>query len=155
MTEQFSVLVYGYGNRGRGDDGAGIYLTDTLREKQYQDCFITQAFQLNVEDALLIAEYSLIIFVDAACNLSQPFRFSRLKAAPVIEFTTHAMHPSSVLALCNELYQKDPPCYMLEIAGHCWEMKEALSWETEEACKSALKHIDSYLLNPRLLVKSS
>ena len=37
------------------------------------------------------------------------------------------MHPSSVVALCNELYDKHPLCFIMEIKGYEWELREEIS----------------------------
>ena len=45
------LLLIGYGNPGRGDDGLGPALAEAIEQKQYADVEVDIDFQLNVEDA--------------------------------------------------------------------------------------------------------
>ncbi|MCI5220202.1 MAG: hypothetical protein D3914_13690 [Candidatus Electrothrix sp. LOE2] len=53
------------------------------------------------------------------------------------DFTTHAMSPSAVLALCSQLYGKTPPAYMPEIGGVSFELREGLTDEGAENMAAA------------------
>ncbi len=61
------VLVYGYGNPGRLDDGLGPALVRELSRRGLRaEADLETAYQLQVEDAARVAEYDLVIFADAA-----------------------------------------------------------------------------------------
>jgi len=64
------ILVYGYGNPGRQDDGLGNELVRRLEEWVIAEGIVDIAFdsnyQLNIEDADAIAQNELVIFVDAS-----------------------------------------------------------------------------------------
>ncbi|RWX43936.1 hydrogenase maturation protease [Candidatus Electrothrix aarhusensis] len=124
-----SVLVYGFGNPGREDDGAGVALAERIRAAALPGVSTDSNYQLNVEDALLLTEYDIIIFADATRNPVDRFSFYRLQPDTSVSFTTHAMSPGSVLALCSQLYGKTPPVYMLEIAGVSFELREGMTAE--------------------------
>jgi hypothetical protein len=47
------------------------------------------------------------------------------------------MSPQSVLALCNDLYNKNIKSYVLEIRGYEWEMAEGLSPKAQENFEKA------------------
>ncbi len=71
---------------------------------------------------MTVSEYDLVIFADAALNITTPYEFSRIQPAHTITFTTHELSAESILALCQDLYSKKPESYMLAIRGYEWEM---------------------------------
>ena len=131
------ILIFGFGNPGRQDDGLGIALVDHLQKLDLPHCTFEQNYQLNAEDALLISEYETVIFADASVAV-ESVALTEIEPSHEIGFTTHSMHPASVVALCNELYGKFPKCYLLEMRGFEWEMKEGLSEEAEKVLQMAL-----------------
>ena len=56
-------------------------------------------------------------------------------------------HPSSVVALCKELYSVEPQCWLLEIRGYKWEMEEKLSEGAQENLRRAIKSVVPLLEN--------
>jgi len=136
-----SVLVYGFGNPGREDDGAGVALAERIKSAALPGVTTDSNYQLNAEDALLLTEHDIIIFADATRNPVDGFRFSRLEPDPSVSFTTHAMSPGSVLALCSQLYGKTPPVYMLEIAGVSFELREGMTAEGEKNTLAASRFL--------------
>jgi hypothetical protein len=187
-----TVLVYGYGNPGRGDDGLGIALADAIERRALPGVTVQRNYQLNLEDALLLTEFEATVFVDASRDLSprgpgegheatvfvdasrdlsprepgegpqspprrypsgeagrsprEPdFRLRPLEPAADRGFTTHSLHPAAVLALCTELYGKRPPTYLLELAGHDWDLHEGLSDLAQASLAAGLELLTSLL----------
>jgi hydrogenase maturation protease len=131
------IIIYGFGNPGRQDDGLGPAIISRLEEKNIPDIKTECNYQLNIEDALLISEFKIAIFVDASVNCEEPFSYYEIEQADEITFTTHSMSPQSVLALCNDLYNKNIKSYVLEIRGYEWEMAEGLSPKAQENFEKA------------------
>ena len=123
------ILVYGYGNPGRQDDGLGVELVAQLeawaKAEQISGLVFDSNYQLNAEDALAAAESGQVVFVDAAKEGQAPFEFRLLAPKSKITFSTHAMSPESVLALAAELYDARPPAWMLAIRGYKWAPNES------------------------------
>ena len=122
------ILIYGYGNPGRQDDGLGVALVEELevwaKAEGVSDLVFDSNYQLNAEDALAVAESRAVVFVDAAKKGEAPFAFQPLSPQNEIAFSTHAMSPESVLALAAELYDAHPPAWILAIRGESWEPNE-------------------------------
>ena len=127
LKNELKILIYAIGNPGRQDDGLGIALADRIESKFSGKFEFDSNYQLNVEDALLISEKDIVLFIDASKNEIEDYQLSRIKPQGSIEFTTHSMAPSSVLALCEELYNKTPLALMMEIKGYEWEINETIS----------------------------
>jgi hydrogenase maturation protease len=143
------TLVYGYGNPGRQDDGAGVVLVEELtawaqmgdRPWLTFDC----NYQLNVEDALAAAEQDVVIFADASCDQREGFRFRRLRPRPARSFSTHAMSPESVVALSRELYGARPAAYLLTVRGYAWEPNGLLTPEARTNVEAAAAFMARWL----------
>jgi len=67
------------------------------------------------------------VFADAATEGGDEPALVAIGPSAAISFTTHAMSPASVLALCHELFGRGPRAYVLAVRGYDWEMGEGLS----------------------------
>ena len=169
-----SILIYGYGNPGRQDDGLGPALVAALEEWREEEVKRAKAegksentggpdhssfviphspfsitldsnYQLNAEDALAVSEHGKVIFVDAVKTGVEPFSFRPLAPAATVSFSTHAMPPEAVLALCRELYGKCPDTYLLAIRGHAWEPNAPMTPEATANLAAALAFLKQQL----------
>jgi len=128
------LLIYGIGNVGRGDDGMGIRLVEKLIQSLShhplrENILLESNYQLSIEDALLISEYDVVLFIDATREKDAitPFSVRHIRPSSEMSFTTHAMSIPSVLSLCEELYGKKPRAYCLTVPGYEWDITEHLS----------------------------
>lgn len=149
MKQKLSILVYGYGNPGRQDDGLGIVVSEKAESWNLQGVETDFNYQLNAEDALAVSGRDVVIFADATVDESvSDFSFARLEPDMEIAFTTHAMSAGSVLALCKEIYKQSPDAYMLAVRGYSWDFDEGLSAEAEENLSRALAFLRPLLEFP-------
>jgi len=128
------LLIYGIGNLGRQDDGLAIRLVEMLNQSLSQrdlrkNIVFESNYQLGIEDALLISEYDVVLFLDATREKGAitPFSVRYVETSAELSFTTHAMSIPNVLSLCEELYGKTPRAYLLAVPGYEWEIAEHLS----------------------------
>lgn len=125
------VLVYGYGNPGRQDDGLGVALADQLEAwaltARRPWLTFDRNYQLNAEDALEASRHDIVVFLDASKDQGEPFRFAAIQPSPAVSFSTHSMSPESVLALCRDLYGVGPAGRLLTVRGYSWEPNEAMT----------------------------
>jgi hydrogenase maturation protease len=146
------LLVYGYGNPGRQDDGLGVLLVDRLQSwaaaEELPQASFESNYQLNIEDALRVLETDVVIFADASADEPRAFRFREITAAGTIPFTTHALAPEAVLALCQQLYGRCPRAFLLTLRGLAWEPNEPLTAEAESHLARALEYVKALLLQP-------
>jgi hydrogenase maturation protease len=136
-----SILIYGYGNPGRQDDGLGPALVDRLENERIPGVATDSNYQLQIEDAVALSQSDMVIFVDAAENGDAPFTFTELEPSNEITFTTHSVSPGSVLALCNEMYRKTVRAYVLAIRGYGWEFIEELTPVAEKNLEEAYRFL--------------
>jgi hydrogenase maturation protease len=113
------ILVIGYGNPGRLDDGLGPALAAALEPLNLPGVTVDADYQLTVETAAAVAEHDLVIFADASVAGDEPFFFQALDAAGAeLSFSTHSVEPEAVLALCEQLFAARPRAYVLGIRGY-------------------------------------
>jgi hydrogenase maturation protease len=122
------ILVYGYGNPGRLDDGLGPALAEELAAEGIPGVTVDSNYQLSVEDAAAAAAHDVAIFVDADVSGPEPFRFERLEPRREMSFSTHSVSPEAVLALAEDLLGGRAEGYVLGIRGYEFnEFGEGLS----------------------------
>jgi hydrogenase maturation protease len=144
-----SILVYGYGNPGRQDDGLGPALVSELEVwltvNPDRRITLDSNYQLNAEDALAVSGHDGVIFVDATQAGEAPYEFRSLVPEKTIAFSTHAMTSATVLALCEELYDKHPAAWILTIRGYSWELNANLTPEASANLVAASEFIKLHL----------
>ncbi len=127
------ILIYGYGNPGRQDDGLGIKLAEMIKEwasgRFLLDVDVDVNYQLNIEDAEKISKYDRVVFLDASQE-KELVNFVLETVKPEkdkIEFTMHAVSPAYILHLTQDLFDKNPDVKVLKIRGYEWSLKEGIS----------------------------
>ena len=112
------VLVLGYGNPGRGDDGLGPALASRIEALGLPGVTVDADYQLVVEDAAAAAEHDVVVLADAAVTGPAPFRLQRLEPRRRLGFSTHSLDPASLVALSRELFGGEEVCYLLAVRGY-------------------------------------
>jgi len=142
------VLVFGIGNPGRRDDGLGPKLIEQIGGAEFPIMLNVAGefrYQLNVEDALTMKDFDVVVFADASRSGEEPITISEIGPAAEIAVTTHAMSPASVVALCLELYGHAPRSYLLAIRGYDWDVGEDLSPAAEQNLQKALEILREFI----------
>lgn len=141
------ILMLGIGNSSRSDDGLGWKFVDVISEQECPFMDYEFRYQLQVEDAALVADYDVVVFVDATQELlNDGFKMESCRAAHHYAFSSHAQDPNVILYLANTLYNKFPKAYILAIGGVEWELKTQLSDRGWENLQSALSYFTSSFL---------
>ena len=144
------VLVIGFGNPGRRDDGLGPAAAERLKERSLPGVSCDADYQLNIEDALAVSHHDVVVFVDAARGLRAPYAFTPVRPDPFIPAMSHALGPGAVLAIAAELYGRTPEAWLLAVRGHRWTIGEGLSARAEKNLALALEFLESRLKGARL-----
>jgi hydrogenase maturation protease len=140
------ILVIGFGNPGRGDDGLGPAFADRLEALQMENLTVESDYQLTVEHAAMAAEHDVVVFADAAVDLNAAFYFRPCAPAPSDKFSSHSVSPGEVLLLANTCFQKNPEAYILGIrASRLEEFGEGLSEQAREDLEAALQFFLRFL----------
>ena len=121
------VLVLGYGNPGRQDDGLGPALASAVDNLGWQGLTVFDNYQLNIEDAIEIAAHDVVWFVDATKAGPAPYAVQAIAPALTIDFTSHIVRPETILAIARQCYGGTPQAFVLAIRGYEFEFLESLT----------------------------
>jgi len=122
-TRPASILLIGYGNPGRHDDGLGPALAKRLEQAALTGVDIDIDYQLNIEHAYALAAYDEVIFADATHSKQsdEPYFFRPLVPGNPTSFSTHSVSPQAVMRLACDLFGAKTQAYVLGITGYEFE----------------------------------
>jgi hydrogenase maturation protease len=132
------ILVLGYGNPGRQDDGLGPAVAGAIGRMGWRHVTAVDDYQLNIEDALDVASHDLVWFVDASKTGDEPFSVQDVRPSPTSEFTSHLLRPAALLAIARLYCHRAPPALLLAIRGYEFEFAESLTPGGEKNLRAAL-----------------
>jgi hydrogenase maturation protease len=137
------ILIFAYGNPSRGDDGLGPAMYDLLEKNPLDNVDLLSDFQLQIEHALDLQQRDYILFIDAGVNCEAPFELHRLQPEKDDSYTTHSMSPASVLAVYEQIYQREPPpAFLLTIMAYEFGLGKGMS----DAARDNLYKAYDYLI---------
>ena len=151
------ILVIGYGNPSRQDDGVGLAVVNGLRSLAGQapldegddgfndlghslDTLFLQ--QLSPELAETLIGYEQVVFVDAHFGI-YPELVHRTELDPVAEaaIVSHHFKPSTLLALANQLYGRAPIGELISVRGYAFDFTSELSLETAIGVRQVIEEL--------------
>ncbi|MCK5133077.1 MAG: hydrogenase maturation protease [Candidatus Sabulitectum sp.] len=112
------VLVIGYGNPGRLDDGLGPMFAEEMEKLQMEGVTVDSNYQLAVEDVAAIAEHDYVVFVDADVSGQEPFHFEHVIPKHHMSFSSHSISADALMAMAADLLSSKAEAYMLGIRGY-------------------------------------
>jgi hydrogenase maturation protease len=154
------VLIIGYGNPDRQDDGVAWHILCALAQKMgypspstFEDEFPANSgldfaffLQLTPEMAEDISAYERVCFVDAHTGAIP----DEVQMIPVeSEFQrspfTHHLTAQSLLSMCEALYHKKPDAILVSVRGYRFGFERELSEETGVLVPEAVGLITKWL----------
>lgn len=141
------ILVIGFGNPARGDDGLGPMLAERLQALSLEGVTVESDYQLTIEDAALVAEHDVVVFADAARDAGDaPFYFRPLEPSHDTGGSTHSVSPGQVLAIAQACFGKTPRAYLLGIRAHKLDdFVERLSFEAKQDLEVAMAALAAFI----------
>jgi hydrogenase maturation protease len=150
------LLLLGYGNPDREDDGVAWHILRGLTAKlglpapeSYEDEFPESAqidfvfhLQLTPEMAEDIASYVYVCFIDAHTgNIPESVRLIDVDCEFQRSPFTHHLTPQSLMSMCETIYEKRPEAALLSVLGHRFLFSRELSSETAVLVPQAVELI--------------
>jgi hydrogenase maturation protease len=123
------ILIIGYGNPLRSDDGLGWHAARQLREMMKEgDAEVLTCQQLTPELAEAASRASMVFFIDARRD-GNPGEISCFPVAPQYSEVafTHELSPTSLLGFSQALYGNSPPAFVVSVTGENFEHGEELT----------------------------
>ncbi len=122
------LVVFGWGNIARGDDGLGPLLLARLEQAGWPEAVFIEDYQLQIEHALDLEGADLALFIDAGTGTPAPFVFREIFSREGMAHTSHALAPESVLDVYRRVTGKaPPPAFLLCLRGENFGLGEDLS----------------------------
>ena len=166
------ILILGYGNTLRGDDGVGYEVAETVAAWQLPQVRSLPVFQLMPELAESIAQVDRVIFVDAigvqdggAGSLPEihvqplllfndpPSQGKDVLACQKVltgSFRTHLVTPWFLLAIAQRLYGATPAAELLTIPAIDFTLGQPLSSLASRGKALALDYLQRVLSDNQL-----
>jgi hydrogenase maturation protease len=152
------VLVIGWGNPARGDDGLAWHALEQLAtEPLGEDVAVILRHQLTPELAERVRWAARVIFVDASahdppgqirCHRLIP---GRREAAAF----SHHLTPGTLLTLTQTLFGRCPEAFSLSVGGADFTFTEALSPQVRSSLPRLLRSIRRRLHPPAPTVRNT
>lgn len=150
------LLIIACGNPSRGDDALGPLFIEQLeaikqQHPDWQPVELLTDFQLHIEHAVDLENRELVLFVDASISAEAPYEFTRLQAIRDTSYTSHALSPSAVLHIYQQVYHTAAPiAFQLAIRGYAFELGEPLSSSAQSYLSAALAFTTQLLAAPQI-----
>jgi hydrogenase maturation protease len=142
------ILVIGYGNPGRLDDGLGPAFADAVEKMALPNVTVESDYQLTIEDASLVAEHDIVVFADADLKCRNSFSVRRIEKDVAPSYSTHIIEPETVLSLARRLFSAKTEGYVLGMRGYEFnEFGERLSKNAERNLSETLDYIRPFLVS--------
>ena len=142
----FTLLVIGYGNTLRGDDGVGPRAAEAVESLHLPDVQALVCQQLSPEHADPIARARVVIFVDAAVDAPREVQLCKLEPAGTSQLMAHAADPRTMLALARDVFGRAPEAWLLTIPIETLEFSDALSPVAQAGLEQAVREIQNLRL---------
>ncbi len=146
------ILVIGFGNPGRLDDGLGPAAAAEVEKWNIEDVTVDADYQLTVENGGDAANYDYVIFIDATVSGAGPYTFDPVNVEQSLRFSSHSVSPGGVIGIAQSLFDADTKGFTLGIRGYEFnEFGEKISKPALDNLHEALKFLRQILANKELL----
>lgn len=162
-----TVLVLGYGNLDRQDDGAAWHVLARIMEEvglprpdsidvdmYFEDKDIHFLFQLQLlpEIAYDLDHYDFAVLIDAHTG-AIPNKVNVEELSPKFQASplTHHLTANSLLSIAQQMHGKYPKAILVSVRGYQFEFTQKLSSTTNELIPVAVGRIMEWLKEQNLI----
>lgn len=143
------ILIIGYGNSLRRDDGLGIIAAQRLMEifAEEDGVEVVTTMQLTPELADKIKDFTEVVFIDCSVE-GEPgeIAMNEISARPdIIPRLEHSISPAYVINLTKKLYNTNPRAVVFSLTGKEFGLGESLSDEVSNQLGNFIKGIRKYI----------
>jgi hydrogenase maturation protease len=146
VTDARDVLLMGFGNPGRRDDGLGPAFARAVERMEIPGLTVDADYQLTVEDAATLSGHRFVVFADADRAGPAPFSLARIEPREDGRVSSHSIAPDALLALADALFGARPESYLLGIRGYDFDsFEESFTAEAAANLAQALRFMQPVL----------
>ena len=137
-----TLLVIGYGNTLRGDDGVGPRTAEAVGTLRLPRVRTLICQQLSPEHSAPVSQAHTVIFVDAAVRpAAGGVQWRELSPGHSPQLLAHAADPGILLALARDVFGHAPAAWWLTIPAVNFDFGEDLSPVAAAGLSEALRRI--------------
>ena len=144
VSIETEILVIGYGNTLRGDDGVGPRVAEAIEKLNLPGVQTLICPLLTPELADPIARAEKVIFVDAAVDAPKEVQWRKLEPNETSQLMAHAADPRTMLALARDVFGHVPEAWWLTIPAVDLGFHEEFSTEVRRGFDEAVKKIQAF-----------
>ncbi len=135
------LLVIGYGNTLRSDDGVGPRVADAIAALALPGVRALTVPLLTPELADPVSQARVVIFVDAAIDAPREVQMRPLAPADTSQIMAHSASPATLLALARDVFGHAPAAWWLTIPAEELGIGEEFSPLTQRGFEAAVAEI--------------
>ena len=142
------ILIIGYGNTLRGDDGIGYKIAEIIEQWNLDNITSFAVHQLTPDLAENIAKADTVIFIDAVpiTNINTAnLEIKTISSNQKNNNLAHHNNPEQLLSLSQAIYQKSPRAYWILVPALHFNFSEEFSLITQKYANIALEKIKKFL----------
>jgi hydrogenase maturation protease len=124
------ILVIGYGNTLRGDDGAGVRAAELIA-MHYPNVHCLTVHQLTLDLAETLSQHATVVFLDASVGVNRVTASTLPIGTRPEQYDSHILTPLVLLNASHALYGRCPDrAIQIEIPASDFAFGETLSPQT-------------------------
>lgn len=146
------VLVIGYGNPLRGDDGLGCRAAAAIAAR-WPDVSVLTPQQLTLELAEPISRARLVILIDADAGTAPGhIAYRSVAFDPAAAGTLHHhVSPEALVGAAHALYGQAPHVLLVTVGGQTFDVHEGLSPDVEATLPDLLATVAEWIGLPAVV----
>lgn len=151
MSNTPTILLFGYGNLGRGDDGLGPALIEAMLKRlsdknNLGDVECLTDMQLQIEHVTDLVGRELILFIDADESCEEACSLRPLQPKKDDSYTSHAMSPDALIYTYQQVYGGvAPAAFTLSIRAYQFELGADLCEQARQNLCLAIQQVEVFL----------
>ncbi len=135
------ILVVGYGNSLRHDDGVGIYVADLISREHLPGVVVETAHQLDPVLIEKCAAYDCVILIDCAFGGPDVLIHDLSEEECRTASSTHHLDAVLLKKIAERLNPWHPDFYLVSVRGENFEFGEAISEAVRVRAREAFGHV--------------
>jgi hydrogenase maturation protease len=135
------ILVIGYGNTLRRDDGVGPRVAEAVAALALPGVRTLACPLLTPELAEPVSQARMVLFVDAAVDAPREVQLRTLAPADNSQVMAHAASPATLLALARDVFGHAPEAWLITVPVEDLGIGEEFSSLAQRGFETAVRHI--------------
>jgi len=141
------IVVLGYGNPLRGDDGVGWRVAEAVANRWPGYPMVRTGHQLVPEWAADLHTAEFAYFVDASVEAGRPKLEPVALDGAISAIDGHSMHPAQLLRLTYEVFGHAPSAFVLHVPAARFGFGDALSPVATTGVSAAIRALRQHCRN--------